>query len=557
MKNTNYYIKNIILSMFRRIFKQKLHPASSFGLRQVETSKTSNYKYNIIFSFFMLAAMLALPASSYAIGAIGVKPLTINLEVTPGITKKFQLHINSITEEPAKVKIIPMDMIQKEDGSGEFLEAGKSPFSCTKWIKMEKLNFTVPVGETITLNGEVKLPAGAKGSKVAIMMIIPDTPKLKKGVTVVIRYAVRIMVRTKNRVLEKIGIENVDFDISDGQPIIKAIINNQSKADIKTTGRLMLQDKNNKIIITMPLMSLTEETRKKEKEKNTGKKQKIEGTRIYPESTVAFLGRINKPLVPGEYKATIMLKYGDRKSFNLQKNITLTKELLAKAQHNQQGKNSFYEIKPASVALKAPPGSSRMATFNLQNKSENTLKAALNIRDIKYDLTGKILFPDKNTTAYSCSNWIELSDKEIEIAPRLSKSINIKLKAPPDTPAGGYYSQIAIDMAAVDAASDKTKINHASAMISVIIPGKTKIAGEIIKTEPVMNKSGIKSFNVLLANKGNIGITPQGSILIRDIYQNEVERIELKSNNSMILPHTKSKLQGTVKKKLIPGKYFA
>ena len=50
---------------------------------------------------------------------------------------------------------------------------------------------------------------------------------------------------------------------------------------------------------------------------------------------------------------------------------------------------------------------------------------------------------------------------------------------------------------------------------------------------------------------------PKGRVVIKDIYGNEVEQVELKLKAERILPQIEGRMTGEPRKKLIPGEYTA
>jgi len=58
-------------------------------------------------------------------------------------------------------------------------------------------------------------------------------------------------------------------------------------------------------------------------------------------------------------------------------------------------------------------------------------------------------------------------------------------------------------------------------------------------------------------NSSAISLVPKGRVIIKDIYNNEVEQVELKLKAERILPQSEGKMTGEIRKKLIPAEYTA
>ena len=63
--------------------------------------------------------------------------MTIDLELYPNKKGEFQIDVYSTSpKEDASVHLSLFDAMQKEDGSMDFVDVGKNPYSCTPWIKL-------------------------------------------------------------------------------------------------------------------------------------------------------------------------------------------------------------------------------------------------------------------------------------------------------------------------------------------------------------------------------------------------------------------------------------
>lgn len=130
---------------------------------------------------------------------MGVQPLNIDLELLPSKKGEFSIDIYSTSNEDTPVTVSLYDVIQREDGNVDFTDPGKSQFSCAKWIKLQKNDFIVPAGETVSLKGEIIVPRDASGVKIATIMIEPAYEKKEKGITIKLRYAVIVKVKVKGK----------------------------------------------------------------------------------------------------------------------------------------------------------------------------------------------------------------------------------------------------------------------------------------------------------------------------------------------------------------------
>lgn len=420
--------------------------------------------------------------------------MTIDLELQPGKKAEFQIEIFSTSKENTPVHLSLFDAMQKEDGSMDFVDVGKNPYSCTKWIKFERTDLTVPGEETVTVKGEISVPRGNSGSRIATIMVEPDYEKKKTGITVRLRYAVVLKLRIKGRaVLEKAELERLGLEkLPDGTPAIEAVVLNKSEIDFTAKGRATVQDSLGKIITTIDLTTESLERKKKEteKEKKFKDKDKLkedEQQRLYPGSKVAFFGRFDKPVPPDEYTVIVSIKYGKR-SLTSKGKVKLTEEDIASISKKPAG-GAVFELKPSNIEIKSPPGGIRSAFFNITNTTEMPIKVTLSLKDIEYSADGEANIKEKGSTPYSSSDWIVLEKTEYVIGPGLSQTVSIRIKVPESAQPGSRYSQVVVEKSEGEAGH----IEKNFVEIGVIVAGKVEPVFEIKIFERSRNEKGLKN----------------------------------------------------------------
>jgi hypothetical protein len=515
-------------------------------------------------------------------GTVGVKPLAIDLVLS--LHKKGEFHIEVYSTSPKEdtpVHLSLFDAVQTENGTMNFVEVGKNPYSCSTWIRLEKTDFTVPQGETVIIKGEVLAPATSSGSRLATIMVEPGYDKKAKGISIKIRYAVVLRLKINGRTiienakLEKVGIKK----LSDGTPALEALIQNTSDIDFIANGRAIIQDSSGKILTSFDLTTESLEQKKRGKEEKKTRYQRDKkgseedkGQRLYAGAKVAFFGKIDKPIPPGEYTAIVDMKYG-RKSLVSRQKITLTKDMVASLSKGSSH-NASFEVKPADLEIKGQPGGMRTAIFTITNITEEPIKIALSVKDLEYGPDGEPVIKDKGTTPSSSSDWVVLGETEYTIGPRLSQSVPVKLSVPASAQPGGRYSLIVVEKSVGDAAAGQSTPTDKSAQaadkstpstqtemslveVTTIIPGEVKPAAEISKFEQVKNKGGNSAFTLDVKNTSAIHLVPKGRIIVKDIYNHDVEQPELKLAARAVLPQTVGRMTATIGRKLIPGEYVA
>jgi len=536
----------------------------------------------------MILSCLLFPSLSESIGTIGVRPLTIYLELAPNKKGEFTIEAYSTSpKEDASVHIYLAEVAQKEDGSVDFFDAGELPYSCTPWIKLDKTDLIVPAGEVAKIRGTVLVPAGKSGSRVAAIMVEPGYEKKPTGVSIKIRYAVVLKLNIQGRPtieqaeLKKIGIKK----LADGTAGIEALIANTSEAEFKARGKISLQDSSGKIVAGFPLTTEALERKHKNEEKENKRMKKApqqkdeDAQSIFPGARVAFFGRLDKSIPPGEYTAILNLKYG-KKTLTAKQKVVLSQEL-ASLLPKEAAATSSFEIKPANLEIKGQPGGVRAGSFSIVNLTQEPIQVSLSVKDLEYGPEGETVVREKNSTPYSAADWIELEIGECTIGPRLSRGIAVKFAASRSAEPGERYAAIVIEKkhsSAAAAAEQEASSSSPSAQSSspsgqnsstsgqaergivevvAIVPGQIEPAAEIVNFKHLTQSEGNLEFLLEVKNSGLSHLEPKGRIMVKDIYNHDAGQIEMKLLSPIILPKTVARMRGVLGKKLTAGEYVA
>ncbi|MEW6378677.1 MAG: DUF916 domain-containing protein [bacterium] len=525
------------------------------------TGKTTfrHAQYSLYLLLLLCLLSLIYPALSQAAGSIGVKPLTLDLELSPNKKGEFEIEIYSTSpNEDAVVHLTLFDALQKEDGSMDFVEVGKNPYSCAQWIKLAKSEITIPAGEIVQVKGEILVPATSSGSKTAAIMVETGSEKKVKGITIRVRYAVTLHLKVRGKpVIEQAELDRIGIKkLEDGSPAIEAVMVNKSEAVFTATGQVTLQDAAGRIVTSVHLTTESLERKKKVREKEEQKskdlnRKKDENQKIFPGARVAFLGKVNKPLAPGEYTAMVALKYG-RRSLSARQKIAITKDPAFASR--VPADNQSFEVRPTNIEIKGQAGGVRSSVFTVTNLTQEPITITLSVKDLGYSPDGRTIVKEKGSTPYSSSNWIALQEMNYTIGPRLSQSIPFTITLPASAQPGDKYSLVVIEGTGNTGAQ---RIEKKQVEVITAIPGQVESTAEVATFKRSNGTGGKAEFALELRNKSPLHLVPKGRVIIRDMYNHEVEQIDLKLEARAILPQTTGRMTATTGRKLIPGKYLA
>ncbi|MEW5801442.1 MAG: hypothetical protein AB1847_04980 [bacterium] len=505
------------------------------------------------------------PSLSWAVGFVGVNPLLIDLELSTGKRGEFEMEVYSISNEDVPVHFSLFDVIQKEDGSTEFSDIGSNRYSCTPWIKLEKSDLTIPAGESVIVKGEITVPLAHAGSRLAAIMVEPCRGQKEAGIIVKLRYAVILRLKITDRpAMEEARLDRFGKKkLADGTPALEAVLFNKSETDYKVKGSVLIQDGSGKIFTELNLTTDSLERKKKEGKKEEKEKKKgtaattggEEDQRIYPGARVAFWAGLDKPVPPGDYVAILNMRYGQR-SLTAKENISFTEEDIAPiARKSAQGVS--FEIKPSYLEVKGQPAGIRTAVFTIINLVDEPQKVSLSIKDIEYDPNGQVLVKDPGTTPYSANGWLQLERSEYEIGPRLSQSVSMRVEVPASiVQVGNRYGQVVVEKS-YQGGFETAHGEKGRMEVGVILPGKVEPAFEVKCLKRLEKDKGFGELVAEVRNNGPVHVIPKGRVIIKDVYDNKVDEVELNLIVRALLPYSEGRMRGEIKKKLIPGEYIA
>ncbi|HBE80031.1 MAG TPA: hypothetical protein DDW65_19960, partial [Firmicutes bacterium] len=198
----------------------------------------------IIFLLFCLAIGFMATNSL----AVGVVPLTIELNGKPGDTMNFNVKLNP-GAQTEKLKISLEKINQQLTGDLRYtpFEPGVPPAT---WITVPDSAVVSP-GASTQIDGIVKVPLNAQGGTyLAMLRVAPEEPTKKGGFEISIQYGVRIYIRLDTIGLRpKVQVTGLEL-IKDekGKPQIQAKVKNSSVLDFLTTASATLRDSERKLI---------------------------------------------------------------------------------------------------------------------------------------------------------------------------------------------------------------------------------------------------------------------------------------------------------------------
>lgn len=373
----------------------------------------------INFSLIFLGLFLCAISISLAQVEFRITPPIIELSLGRGGTKVFYFELtNDNKESPLRFRIFPMDLDVNREGGTEFLDVGKSSYSCSKWITVEPKEVEVEPGRSKKIIAKLNVPAAAKAggyySAIVCELVTKRPPKVETGA--IIRWRVASLLKVtvlggrieKKAVLEDLLLRTLFEKEEEAKKSLNFIasLRNEGNIHIKAEGKLTILTPDRK--------------RKGEIDFDMGT-----GT-VLPEHIRDFVAAYDKFLPEGEYIARATFRYGGMRT--LEKEIPFSVSMGGPGV-GAEGEGTLVlpslKLVPEEINLRIPQGGFRTAGFTIQNQRRDTLRIQI--------------FLDKTA---GIQDWFGLQPQEAKIEGGREAKVLLKVNVPAQAKEGEYKTKI-------------------------------------------------------------------------------------------------------------------
>ena len=488
--------------------------------------RRNRYLKNNKFLVIVLIIFFVIVSFSLNSFAFMVRPLSVNLNIKPGQKKEFDLELLSKNEQQ-KVKLEIYNPQQKLTGGFSYKKGNREQNRAINWIDIEQ-EVIVPPEENTKVQGKLKVPFEAKGHHTIIIMVEPSINIKKGGVSLQVRYAVRVNINIESPGLRE-EVEINEFKLKsnkDNEPMLSTIINNPSSLHYPAYGEVTIRNENRRLIQRVPMKS--------QHAQQSGQK----ATRIYPGSKVRFTGKVTEVLHPGTYNVRLFLTYADGKQEIVSKQVEVGDEFV------QEGNVKHIELKPTNINDSLRPGGASTRVLRLRNRTGKQLQIKLGAKEVK---------PKYKHSIYKNLNVELRGDKKFKIEPRRSGRSVLILRSPREVKPGGYYGKLNIGV------FDKegNKLSTRNVNIDMLVGEDWK---EDVKVQGITSLKDKKEhvFSLSVKNNGDAHFAPQARVYLKDKSGEIIHTLNmsLPKGKNKILPGMSSRLV-TRRNDIKPGKYKA
>ncbi|HOB44130.1 MAG: hypothetical protein WBH35_06570 [Bacillota bacterium] len=483
-------------------------------------------KYSATIALLALILLLL----SAEVGAVGVRPLALDMYLQPGDTSEFEL---ILSPEPTQ-QVVSLSLfrpVQLINGALAYEEGDASIYKAIDWIHLEQERVVVNPGEDTIVKGRVRVPFDAGGSYIVVVMVEPEgsTGHVEgaSGVVFRVRYAVRIAIHVDRPGLRP-SAEVVDFQLvpdEERRPLVVTHIVNPSPLMYSVSAEVTIRDQNRRLVQRIDLQT------------QTARDSGLLSTSIFPGSQLRLEGAVTEPLFPGDYEMRLFLRYADGRQVIKREQISLTG-----GEFNQDDRMACLKVEPEGIEVSMRPGGSATQVIEMTNRIGEPVTVQIvgsNIRDE---------YP------YSIFDSLEVGlrgQTELTLEPRRPGRSILTIRAPREVADGGYYGNLEIGV--FSEAGDLVEVH--TVPISAVVGSPSDYKVDILSLHADYY-DGECLLSLAVQNRGNVHVIPSATAYIKDSQGVVIstQQLTLQEGISRILPEKVAYLTATASN-LEPGEY--
>ncbi|MEJ6951224.1 COG1470 family protein [Natronospora cellulosivora (SeqCode)] len=474
----------------------------------------------------LLALIVIIFTLSVSAEAMGVRPLVIDMEMSPGETREFEINLTP-SDTDQIVSLSFYQPVQLSTGSLTYQEADPAHFPAVNWLSLEQNRVELQADENRRVRGTVTVPFDAAASHTVVIMVEPEAGTAQQGVSFKVRYAVRLNINIERAGLRPQGeLDNFEFTFNEqGVPSINTVFRNTSPLHYDVSAEATIRDERGNLVERFPLKT------------NVAWQGGRDSTRIYPGSELIFSGNLARPLRPGNYELRLFFRYAGGRQIIERHDISVEESF-----DIEEGFESI-RISPEILELELRPGAVSSQPIEVENLSGDIKTISINARDIDINYPKSI---------FSSLDISIRGGQEITLRPYGRQRVVLSIQAPRDLEPGGYYGYLDF----IDSSEESEEMSTLNLQVLSNVDG-IESSGEIASLyHDQRDEENI--FSIEVKNTGDIHFVPEGSLVLRNTEGNIDRALNLNSDSNLneILPG-RSELIILLSDKIEKGKYIA
>lgn len=205
---------------------------------------------------------------------------------------------------------------------------------------------------------------------------------------------------------------------------------------------------------------------------------------------------------------------------------------------SQAPDNLTIAISPQLLDITANPGETISNVFRLTNVSETSIDIKTTPKNFTPRGEEGAVDLTEDDTSYSLAKWISVDPEMTTIQANKTHDFTVEINVPDDAEPGSHFGSVVFQTIPPEQEGTAALVSQEIApVILVRIAGDTTESAEIV--EFTTNKNFYSNektitFTSRIKNTGNVHFKPVGTIVVKDMFGNEVANIELDEKN--VLP---------------------
>jgi hypothetical protein len=205
-------------------------------------------------------------------------------------------------------------------------------------------------------------------------------------------------------------------------------------------------------------------------------------------------------------------------------------------------------ISPVIIEKVIQPGTTYEDEVTVFNSSEVPVKIGNSVADFYYDNVGQIRFVEEEQAPISSASlkeWLSIDAEEFSLGVGEIKKVPVKVSVPADAEPGGHYGVLFFN----SIPEGNTMVNvsgRVGTLVLVEVPGDVNKAAELtnfdigdrvkVNNQDTLSpksffENGPMTFSFSVKNKGNVHFTPEGDIVIKNMFGRVVEKLSAQPEN--------------------------
>jgi hypothetical protein len=201
-------------------------------------------------------------------------------------------------------------------------------------------------------------------------------------------------------------------------------------------------------------------------------------------------------------------------------------------------------VSPQILDVTANTGERITNTFKLTNASQETLRIKTTAKNFTPNGEEGAVSLTEDDTTYSIAKWINVEPSTTTLKPNSSQSFDVFIDVPEDAEPGSHFGSVVFQTIPPEDEEAAALISQEIAPVMLV-----KVAGDVIESAAIEefttgqpNYSNQESIEFIsrLKNNGSVHFKPVGQIVVKNMWGNEVTKIDLEPKN--VLPDSVRKI---------------